>query len=123
MVNFWAPESVPQKYRGRLLHRHNPQVTLMRTTAEECRQIGAWIAERLNRCEGPVRFLIPEQGVSALDAPGQPFHDPEADAALFDAIERTLKPMPGRRLIRLPYHINDAEFADALVAQFREIMP
>jgi uncharacterized protein (UPF0261 family) len=123
MVNFWAPETIPQKYRGRLLHRHNPQVTLMRTTSEECRQIGAWIAERLNRCGGPVRFLIPEKGVSALDAPGQPFHDPEADAALFDAIERTLKPAPTRRLIRLPHHINDAEFADALVAQFREIMP
>jgi len=123
MVNFWAPESVPPQYRGRLLHRHNPQVTLMRTTSEECRQIGAWIAERLNRCEGPVRFLIPEKGVSALDAPGQPFHDPEADAALFDAIERTLKPTATRRLIRVPYHINDAEFADALVAQFREIMP
>ena len=123
MVNFWGPDSVPEKYRGRLLYRHNPQVTLMRTTAEECRQIGAWIAERLNRCEGPVRFLIPEKGVSALDAPGAAFHDPVADAALFDAIERTLKPAPKRRLIRLPYHINDPEFADALVAQFREIMP
>ncbi len=123
MVNFWGPDSVPEKYRSRLLYRHNPQVTLMRTTAEECRQIGAWIAERLNRCEGPVRFLIPEKGVSALDAPGAAFHDPVADAALFDAIERTLKPAPKRRLIRLPYHINDPEFADALVAQFREIMP
>ncbi len=123
MVNFWGPESVPQKYRGRLLHRHNPQVTLMRTTSEECQMIGVWIAERLNRCEGPVRFLIPEKGVSALDAPGQSFYDPEADAALFEAIERTLKPGPARQLIRLPYHINDAEFADALVAQFREIMP
>jgi len=123
MVNFWAPESVLAQYRSRRLHRHNPQVTLMRTTAEECRQIGTWIAERLNRCEGPVRFLIPEKGVSALDAPGQPFHDPEADAALFEALARTLKPTATRRLIRLPYHINDPEFADALVAQFREIMP
>jgi len=123
MVNFWGPDSVPEKYRGRLLYRHNPQVTLMRTTAEECLMIGAWIAERLNRCEGPVRFLIPEKGVSALDAPGAAFHDPAADAALFESIERTLKPAPTRRLIRLPYHINDPEFADALVAQFREIMP
>ena len=123
MVNFWGPDSVPEKYRGRLLYRHNPQVTLMRTTAEECRKIGAWIAERLNRCEGPVRFLIPEKGVSALDAPGAAFHDPAADVALFDAIESTLKAAPTRRLIRLPHHINDPEFADALVAQFREIMP
>jgi uncharacterized protein (UPF0261 family) len=123
MVNFWGPDSVPEKYRGRLLYRHNPQVTLMRTTAEECRKIGAWIAERLNRCEGPVRFLIPEKGVSALDAPGAAFHDPVADVALFDAIESKLKAAPTRRLIRLPYHINDPEFADALVAQFREIMP
>ena len=123
MVNFWGPDSVPEKYRGRLLHRHNPQVTLMRTTAEECLMIGAWIAERLNRCEGPVRFLIPEKGVSALDAPGAAFHDPAADAALFESIERTLKPAQTRRLIRLPYHINDPEFADALVEQFREIMP
>jgi uncharacterized protein (UPF0261 family) len=123
MVNFWGPDSVPEKYRGRLLYRHNPQVTLMRTTAEECLMIGSWIAERLNRCEGPVRFLIPEKGISALDAPGAAFHDPAADAALFDAIERTLKPAAARQLIRLPYHINDPEFADALVAQFREIMP
>ena len=70
-----------------------------------------------------MRFLIPEKGVSALDAPGAAFHDPAADAALFDAIERTLKPAPARQLVRLPYHINDPEFADALVAQFREIMP
>jgi uncharacterized protein (UPF0261 family) len=122
MVNFWAPETMPARYRGRLLHRHNPQVTLMRTTVAECLKIGEWIAERLNRCEGPVRFLIPEKGVSALDAPGQPFYDPEADAALFEAIERTLKATSARRLIRLPHHINDPEFAAALVAQFREIM-
>src|SRR5690606_26326295 len=58
MVNFWAPETVPADRRGRLLYRHNPNVTLMRTTAEECRQIGTWIGERLNACEGEVRFLI-----------------------------------------------------------------
>ena len=122
MVNFWAMETVPAQYRGRRLHRHNPQVTLMRTTPEECLMIGAWIADKLNRCEGPVRFLIPEKGVSVLDAPGQPFHDPIADAALFEALERTLKPAPQRRIIRLPYHINDPEFADALVAEFQAVM-
>ena len=70
MVNFCAINTVPAQYAGRKLQRHNPQVTLMRTTAAESRQIGFWIAEKLNRCDGPVRFLIPEKGTSALDAPG-----------------------------------------------------
>ena len=121
MVNFRAFDTVPEKYRGRNLYRHNPQVTLMRTTADENRAIGEWIGERLNRCEGPVRFLLPEGGVSALDAPGQPFHHPEADAALFDALERTLVQTDRRRLTRLPHHINDPEFSAALVRNFREI--
>jgi uncharacterized protein (UPF0261 family) len=121
MVNFWAPDTVPERYRGRKLHRHNPQVTLMRTTAEENRRIGVWIAERLNRCEGEVRFLIPENGVSAMDAPGEPFYDAQADAALFGAIEQTLKQTPRRRLTRLPLHINDESFSAALVASFHSI--
>lgn len=121
MVNFGAMETVPERYRQRRLHVHNPQVTLMRTTPEECERIGAWIANRLNACEGEVRFLIPEGGVSALDAPGQPFHDPEADAALFAALERDLRQTPSRRLLRIPHHINDEGFARALVEAFREI--
>src|SRR5690606_32460177 len=76
MVNFGAPGTVPAQYRDGRLYHLIPQVTLMRTTVEECRRIGAWIAARLDRCTGPVRFLLPEGGVSALDAPGQPFHDP-----------------------------------------------
>ncbi len=123
MVNFWAPETVPDRYRHRRLYRHNPNITLMRTTAEECREIGAWIAAKLNACDGPVRFLIPERGVSALDIPGGDFEDPEADAALFDALERGLHATPDRRLLRLPLHINDPAFADALVAAWREIAP
>ena len=83
MVNFGPIDTVPAAYKGRLLHVHNPQVTLMRTTAAENDRIGSWIGERLNRMDGPVRFLLPELGVSALDAPGQAFHDPRADAALF----------------------------------------
>ncbi|HUL10151.1 MAG TPA: ABC transporter permease [Candidatus Acidoferrum sp.] len=121
MVNFWALDTVPEKYRNRKLHVHNPQVTLMRTTAEENAAMGRWIAERLNRCEGPVRFLIPEGGVSGIDAPGQPFHDPAADRALFTAIEQTFKPAANRKLIRLPLHINDPAFSEALAANFREI--
>jgi uncharacterized protein (UPF0261 family) len=121
MVNFWALDTVPSQFRQRNLHAHNPQVTLMRTTPEECRRIGSWIAERLNRCEGPVRFLIPEKGVSALDIHGGPFFDPEADAALADALEEGLHTTPDRRLLRLPHHINDPAFSDALVANFLEI--
>jgi len=121
MVNFWAMDTVPEKYRNRKLHVHNPQVTLMRTTAEENAVMGRWIAERLNRCEGPVRFLIPEGGVSGIDFPGQPFHDPAADRALFTAIEQTFRPASNRKLVRLSLHINDPAFAEALAANFREI--
>jgi uncharacterized protein (UPF0261 family) len=122
MVNFAARDSVPARYRDRLLHVHNPQITLMRTTPEENALIGAGIAASLNRFEGPVRFLIPEGGVSALDAPGQPFHDPEADAALFDAIERDLREDDRRRLLRLPWHINEPAFAAAVADAFRGLM-
>jgi uncharacterized protein (UPF0261 family) len=121
MVNFHAIATVPDKFRGRNLHVHDPSVTLMRTTAAENEAIGKWIGERLNRMEGPVRFLIPEGGVSLIDAPGKPFHDPDADAALFTALERVIRLSPSRRLIRLPWHINDRRFADALVQNFREI--
>jgi len=122
MVNFWAMDTVPERFRSRKLHKHNPNVTLMRTTASECRAIGVWIAERLNACEGPVRVLIPEKGVSALDAPGQPFYDQEADDALFQSLSRTLLQTRTRRLNRLPYHINDPQFAAALAENFREII-
>ncbi|MGY0710527.1 Tm-1-like ATP-binding domain-containing protein [Azospirillum argentinense] len=121
MVNFGPRDTVPDRYRDRLFYVHNPQVTLMRTTAEENRAMGAWIGRKLNAFTGPVRFLIPEGGVSVLDAPGQPFHDPEADAALFDALERTVEQTDARRLIRLPHNINDPAFAAALVRAFRDI--
>jgi uncharacterized protein (UPF0261 family) len=76
----------------------------------------------LNQMNGPVRFLIPEGGLSLLDLPGKPFYDPEADAALFNAIERTVNQTEKRRLIRLPYDVNNPAFADALVSNFNEIM-
>ncbi|APX94727.1 hypothetical protein BWR19_18370 [Halomonas sp. 1513] len=122
MVNFAGLESVPERYRQRLLYEHNPQITLMRTTAEENARMGRWIGDKLNRSRGPVRFLLPEGGVSALDAPGQPFHDPAADAALFEALEATVEQTPERQLIRSPHHINDPAFAAQLVEQFREVM-
>ena len=119
MVNFGAQETVPPQFDCRLFHVHNPQVTLMRTTVEENRAFGAWIAERLNAMTGPVRFLIPEGGVSAIDAPDMPFHDPEADAALFAAIETGVSDTS--RLIRVPHNLNTVDFAEAALAQFREI--
>jgi uncharacterized protein (UPF0261 family) len=121
MVNFGVPETVPERYQGRTFYPHNPQVTLMRTTAEENERMGRWIGERLNRMEASVRFLLPEGGVSALDAPGQPFHDPAADAALFKALEQTVRRTSSRQLVRLPYHINDPQFAAALVEAFRAL--
>ena len=91
MVTFRAPETVPERYKGRNFYPHNPQVTLMRTTVEENERMGRWIGERLNQMEAPVRFLLPEGGVSALDAPGKAFHDPAANAALFKALEQTVR--------------------------------
>ncbi|NDV86564.1 UPF0261 family protein [Aurantimonas aggregata] len=120
MVNFGGKETVPEKYQSRNLYVHNPQVTLMRTTPRENAAIGHWIAERLNRCEGEVRFLLPLAGVSAIDAPGMPFHDPEADEALFEAIRSTFIVTPKRKLIELPLNVNDPAFADAVVAEYRE---
>jgi uncharacterized protein (UPF0261 family) len=121
MVNFGALTTVPPQYQDRNLYVHNPQVTLMRTTPEENRRIGRWIGERLNLCDGPVRFLLPAGGVSVLDAPGMPFHDPEADAALFKALEETVRQTDQRRLIRVPEAVNDPAFADALLDQFRDV--
>ncbi|MEM7775411.1 MAG: ABC transporter permease [Pseudomonadota bacterium] len=121
MVNFASPDTVPEHYRGRTLYEHNPQITLMRTTAEENTAMGRWIAERLNQMSGPVRFFIPEGGVSLLDRPGQPFHDPAANTALFSAIEATFIAGSDRRLIRLPFNVNDPQFAAEVVQTFHEL--
>ena len=121
MVNFGPAATVPERYLGRKLHVHNPQVTLMRTNPQENEAMGRWIGERLNRMDGPVRFFLPEGGVSALDAPGQPFWDAQADAALFRALEQTMRPTANRQLIRVKRNINEPEFAAAVVAAFRSI--
>jgi uncharacterized protein (UPF0261 family) len=121
MVNFWAMDTVPSQFRERNLYRHNANVTLMRTTPEECARIGRFIADKLNRMEGPVRFLIPDGGVSLIDAPGKPFWDPAADKALFDAITSGVRATSSRQIVRLPHNVNDPEFVDALVAAFGEI--
>lgn len=121
MVNFGAWDSVPERFRARKLYRHNTTVTLMRTTPDECRAIGEFIAAKLNAMRGPMRFLIPEGGVSAIDRAGQPFHDPEADRALFAAIEQGFRAGADRKLLRLPLHINDEAFADALAGAWHEV--
>lgn len=121
MVNFGHPSSVPEKYADRLFYHHNAQVTLMRTTPGENREIAKWIAAKLNRCEGEVRFLIPEGGFSALDAPDMPFWSPEANDAFIATLEAELIPTEKRKIIKLPYNINDPEFADAAVQAFRTI--
>ncbi|WP_319775243.1 Tm-1-like ATP-binding domain-containing protein [Breoghania sp.] len=122
MVNFGAMDTVPKEFRDRNLYVHNAQVTLMRTTPEENRAIGKFIVERVNQMEGPVRFFLPLKGVSAIDAPGMPFHDPEADAALFDAIREGWVDAPNRQLIELDNNINDSAFSDALANAFLELI-
>jgi uncharacterized protein (UPF0261 family)/ABC-type branched-subunit amino acid transport system ATPase component len=118
MVNFGPRETVPDKFGGRRFVIHNPNVTLMRTTLQENRSIGEWMGARINQMEGPVRLLLPEGGVSALDAPGKPFHDPEADAALFEALEQTVRQTAQRRIERIKANINDDSFIAATTAAF-----
>lgn len=121
MVNFGAPETIPDEFADRLFHVHNPHVTLMRTTPEENAAAGRFIAERLNSCSGPVRFLLPEGGVSALDADGQAFRDRDADEALFTTIEDLVEQTGDRRVARVPHNINDPEFGEAVLAAFAEV--
>ncbi len=122
MVNFGARKTVPDRLNDRKLHVHNPQVTLMRTTIEENTAIGEFIAAKLNACDGPVRFLLPEGGVSMIDAPGQPFHDADADAALFDAIETNVEQTRDRVVTRIPANINDEAFVRAALDAFADVM-
>jgi uncharacterized protein (UPF0261 family) len=123
MVNFEALDTVPQQFKDRNLYQHNPQVTLMRTSAAENQASGRFIAAKLNQMEGSVRFLLPLKGVSLIDAPGKPFHDPAADRMLFDTLESEFRPGPNRRLIKLDMNINDPAFAKALVDHFLDIIP
>ncbi len=120
MVNFGPPETVPAKFKERRFYQHNPQVTLMRTTPEECRRLGEILAEKLNTSQGPVSVLIPLRGISVISAAGQTFHDTAADNALFDALKAGLrKEIPVRELEN---NINDAAFAEACVAELLKNM-
>ena len=121
MVNFGPRDTVPARYHGRLFHQHNPQVTLMRTTPDENDRMGRWIGERLNQMDAPVRFLLPEAGVSALDEAGGAFYDQAADAALFRALEQTVRQTATRQLVRVPTHINDPAFVATVLDAFRAV--
>ncbi len=119
MVNFYAPETVPAKFQGRKFYRHNPQVTLMRTTPEENARIGADLGAKVARARGPAAILLPRRGVSAYDREGQPFDDPAARRALFEAIRAHAG---GVEVAELDLHINDPEFADAAAEKLLELM-
>jgi uncharacterized protein (UPF0261 family) len=113
MVNFGARDTVPPQFEDRNLYVHNPSVTLMRTTPSECAELGRRIAAKLSAATGPVALFVPLGGVSMIDAPGQPFHDPEADEALFEAIRSGIG--DNVELVELEHNINDEAFADAMV--------
>jgi uncharacterized protein (UPF0261 family) len=111
MVNFAEPESVPARFAGRRFYRHNPQVTLMRTTPAECAELGRILAEKINAYRAPTTVLFPTKGLSVIGEPGQPFYDPDADAALLSALQRDLR--SDVLLVVLDVSINDPSFAKA----------
>jgi len=113
MANFWAMDTVPDKYKSRKLYQWNPNITLLRTNVEENRRIGEMIAAAANAASAPVVILLPLRGVSQLDSPGGAFWDPKADRACFEAIKRDLK--PGIPVIEMDNNVNDPEFADRAV--------
>jgi len=113
MVNFGGWDTVPAEFKGRTLYKHNPTVTLMRTTPAECAELGRIIAGKLNLATGPTALFVPLGGVSMIDAPGQPFHLPEADQALFAALREHLD-RTKVELVELDLHINDPAFAAAM---------
>ncbi len=120
MVNFWGRETVPEKFRQRLFYQHNPNVTLMRTTPEENAELGRILAEKLNLSVGPVAVCLPLRGVSAISAPGGPFHAPDADAALFQALKANLRgDIPVREI---DANINEPEFARAAVGELLNML-
>ena len=125
MVNFGPPESVPERFRGRTFYQHNPTVTLMRTSAEENACLGRIVAEKANAARGPVSIALPLRGVSAIDAAGQPFYHPEADAALFEAIRRHANHANHAnkvKIIEMDAHINDPEFAASMVEELLSML-
>ena len=120
MVNFGPMDTVPEKFRGRNLYKHNPTVTLMRTTPEECAELGRIIAGKLSAAKGPVSVFIPLRGVSMIATEGGPFYDPEADRALIDNLKHGLRPDIERH--ELDMDINDERFAHAMADRLDELV-
>src|SRR6185503_6867153 len=106
------PDTVPARFRERRLYEHNASVTLMRTSVEECRELGRILARKVNAATGPTTVFIPRGGVSMIDVPGGAFHDPAADAALFDALHADLDPRV--EVVDLAVDINDPTFGPAM---------
>jgi uncharacterized protein (UPF0261 family) len=120
MVNFGARDTVPPQFEGRNLYVHNPSVTLMRTTPEECAELGRIIARKLSSAQGPTALFIPLKGVSAIDVEGAPFYDPDADRALFEALRENIG--ANIELIELEQNVNDPQFAHAMVDKLEEYL-
>lgn len=120
MVNFFEYESVPNKFKSRQLYKHNPTVTLMRTTPAESEKIGRFIAEKLNTAKAPVTVLLPLKGVSEIDKKGLPFYDAEADIRLFNTLKKYLE--SHIRIVEIDAHINDAHFAEKAAEEFLKNM-
>ena len=118
MVNFGAPETVPAKFKDRLFYHHNPQVTLMRTTPEENAELGRILAEKINAYTAPVTVLLPLGGISVVSAPGGPFHDAAADAALFGALKSGLR--AGIPVREYAGNVNEPGFAAACAGELLE---
>jgi uncharacterized protein (UPF0261 family) len=119
MVNFGPPETIPPKFVDRKFYRHNPTVTLMRTTPEENKKLGDEIALKAGAATGPTTIVFPLRGVSAVDREGQPFDDPVARGALLDALRKRYGNV---ELIECDRHINDPEFAEAAAAKLIELL-
>jgi uncharacterized protein (UPF0261 family) len=120
MVNFGPLDTVPERFRHRWLYQHNPTTTLMRTTPEECAELGRIIARKLNSAKGPVAVFVPKRGVSAIDVEGKPFYDPEADQALIAALKANLA--PHLELHEWDADINDPAFARAMAVRLDELI-
>ena len=121
MVNFGPLDSVPERYRDRNLYVHNPTITLMRTTPDECREIARIVARKLNAATGPTVLYVPLRGVSMIATEGQPFHDPEADEALFSTLREELDTSTVE-VHELDLDVNDPEFALAMANRLHELI-
>ncbi|MBA0752919.1 hypothetical protein Gogos_021609 [Gossypium gossypioides] len=121
MVNFGAKDTIPSHFQERKIHIHNAQVSLMRTTVDENKKFAAFIADKLNKSSSKIVVCLPQKGVSALDASEKPFYDPEATGTLLNELQRLIQINEDRQVKTYPYHINDPEFAKALVDSFMEI--